>query len=157
MKSGLTIACILFICGGLFCQHLSLNLGLHESPFNPRGNFPSINGGIDYEQTIFPWLSVSTGAIYSLSIMGPDDSDYCSPPTWLERCPKSLSGSLAMIEIPLLAHVRLVSDQSNVFSLNLIVGYGYGITSGRYEEIMYDNETRTSGELIEHEVANLIS
>jgi hypothetical protein len=157
MQLGLTIACILFVSGGLLCQHLSLNLGLHESPFNPRGNFPSISEGIDYEQTIFPWLSVSTGAIYSLSIMGPDDSDYCSPPTWLERCSKSLSGSLAMIEIPLLAHFRLVSDKSNISSLNLIVGYRYGITSGRYEEIMYDNETRTRGELIEHEVANPIS
>lgn len=86
--------------------------------------------------------------------MVPADSDYCLPPTWLERCPKSSSGTLAMIEIPLLAHFRLVSDKSNISSLNLIVGYGYGITSGSYEEIEFENETRTSGELIEYEVDN---
>ncbi len=59
-----------------------------------------------------------------------------------------------MIEIPLLANFRLVSDKENISSLHLTVGYGYGITSGSYEEIQYYDETYTNGELVKYQLAN---
>lgn len=144
----------LLISGALSSQHLAVEFGLHESPFNPTGNPPSINGGITYEHALMPWLALSTGAVYSLTIMGEDDTDYCDPPEWSDRCPESLSGVFSMVEIPLLVHVRLFSDEKNISSLNLNVGYGYGITIGSYEEIEYFDETLTSGRLKKFDVAN---
>jgi hypothetical protein len=152
MKSGILTVITIMIFSGLQSQHISMSLGAQKTPFYTRDNFPSLSGGLEYEHTVLPRLSLSTGIVYSLFMRFSQTEDCYSP---LGPCPAGYRGPLRIVEVPLLARFRLISTKEDISSLNILSGYGYGITRGTFEEVEYPDGAHSDGKIVTRELENI--